>query len=91
MLVIVDESTSDIYPTHKEVQTFCRPGEGADTCIWLVYGAKGFKCTYYNKLSGPYVQWLEGKTVAKRDGCNYVAELDIGSLNFGKNEVYPLT
>jgi hypothetical protein len=63
--------------TTEEVRRLCRPGAGADTCIWLVAGS-GFQCLYYNRrvpsLTGDILEdrWRAGKTVAKRDGCDEI-------------------
>ncbi|MBA7589022.1 hypothetical protein ES708_31095 [subsurface metagenome] len=59
----------------EEMLRLCRPGAGADTCIWLVVGAEGFECLYFCRevpnLLGETLKdrWEAGKTVAKRDGC----------------------
>lgn len=61
-----------------EVKTLCRPGAGADTCIWLVGGGEGFDCLFYNRrvpsLTGEILEdrWRAGLTVAKRDGCDVI-------------------
>jgi len=65
----------------EEVKRLCRPGEGADTCIWLVASGEGFECLYYNReavsLTGERLvdRWEAGLTVAKRDGCEEVKQL----------------
>jgi len=62
----------------EEVKKLCRPGEGKDTCIWLVMGRDGFECLYYNRkavsLTGERLdeRWEQGLTVAKRDGCDLI-------------------
>lgn len=63
----------------EEVKRFCRPGTGADTCIWLVVGPYGFECLYFNRDEGRNLvgetleeRWKKGLTVAKRDGCEEV-------------------
>lgn len=62
----------------EEVNKLCRPAAGADTCIWLVVGNKGFECLYYNRravsLTGEILEerWRKGLTVAKRDGCDEI-------------------
>lgn len=62
----------------EEVKKLCRPGHGADTCIWLVSGGKGFECLYFNRravsLTGEILEdrWKAGLTVAKRDGCDEI-------------------
>ena len=61
----------------EEVKRLCRPGEGANTCIWLVIGNKGWECLYYCRDEGRNLigetleeRWKAGETVAKRDGCD---------------------
>lgn len=60
----------------------CKLGQGADCCIWLVAGQKGFECLYYARNEGRNLEgetleerWKAGKTVAKRDGCDEVKAL----------------
>ena len=71
-----------IFLSTEEVFKFCRPGAGADTCIWLAAGANGFECLYYNRggknLLGETLEqrWRNGKTVAKRDGCEEILKLE---------------
>ena len=65
-----------------EVKALCRPGEGADTCIWLVFGQGKFNCLFFNRrvpsLVGDILEdrWKGGLTVAKRDGCNEIREYE---------------
>ncbi|GAI20978.1 unnamed protein product [marine sediment metagenome] len=68
----------------EEALKLCRPGAGADTCIWLVVGGNGFECLYYNRKEGLNLEgetleerWKKGLTVAKRDGCNVVRRLEL--------------
>ena len=63
----------------EEVKRLCRPGAGADTCIWLVMGQDGFECLYFNRAEGRNLEgetleerWKAGRTVAKRDGCEEI-------------------
>ncbi len=64
-----------------EVMRLCKPGAGADTCIWLVVGGNGFECLYYNRevpnLLGDTLEdrWRKGLTVAKRNGCDEARKL----------------
>ena len=59
----------------EEVKQLCRPGAGADTCIWLVMGTEGWECLYFCRdapnLEGETLRqrWETGQTVAKRDRC----------------------
>jgi len=62
--------------SRDEAIELCRPGFGADTCIWLVVGKGGFECLYLNRRGGVSLtgerledRWKKGLTVAKRDGC----------------------
>ena len=62
----------------------CTPGMGADTCIWLIVGADGFECCYLNKPAALYERHRKGKTVAKRDGCSFVNNIDPAELDLGE-------
>ena len=55
----------------------CKPGEGDNTCIWLLVGTEGFECRYYNRPTGLVSRWRQGYTVAKRDGCEEVKRLGL--------------
>lgn len=80
MHVVVHDFHTEIFPTNEEVKRLCRPGAGADTCIWLLMGAKGWECSYHNKPGGLVDRWLAGKTTAKRDGCDDVRHLKLSEL-----------
>lgn len=77
-----DKNTA-IFLDKEEVMRLCRPGAGADTCIWLVAGADGFECLYYNRgvpnLLGETLEqrWRRGGTVAKRDGCDEIRKIEL--------------
>jgi len=68
--------------SREEVKKLCQPGEGADTCIWLVVGGEGFECLYFNRravsLTGEILEerWRKGLTVAKRDGCDVIRAVE---------------
>lgn len=73
-----------IFLTREEAMKLCRPGAGADTCIWLVVGGNGFECLFYNRKEGQNLKgetleerWKKGLTVAKRDGCDVVRSLKL--------------
>ncbi len=72
MTAIIGDWTTSIRPAAEEVNEMCRPGAGADTCAWLVCGAGGFECTYYNKPWALVDRFKRGETAAKRDGCEKV-------------------
>lgn len=91
MRAIIKNFTTDIYPSDEEVQELCRPGQGADTCIWLMMGPDGWFCSYYNRqgisLTGETLEerWCRGATVAKRDGCDKVKNMSFhqeGEITF---------
>lgn len=75
MNVIAHDCYTEIFLTEAEMKAQCRPGEGADTCIWLVFSGAGAECTYLNKLWSLVDRWRKGLTVAKRDGCDEVRSL----------------
>lgn len=69
----------------EEAMELCKPGAGPDTCIWFVVGAEGFGCVYFNRKGGRNLlgetleqRWKDGKTVAKRDGCEVLKRLHEG-------------
>ena len=71
----------------EEALKLCRPGAGADTCIWLVMGTDGWECLYYCRGEGVNLlgetleeRWKKGLTVAKRDGCDVVRSLKLANI-----------
>jgi hypothetical protein len=76
MKAIVSDWYTDIFPTNEEVKELCKPGEGPNTCVWLVIGAKGWECTMMHKNTALLSRWEKGNTVAKRDGCGKVNDFD---------------
>jgi len=78
---------TEIYPIEKEVKTLCRPGSGADTCVWLVVGGRGFECVCHNRPHILVDRWMEGKTVAKRDGCERVNNFSAFGTEGGEIDV----
>jgi len=59
----------------EEMKELCKPGEGADTCIWVLVSKHGFECSYYNRPTGLAARWIKRQTVAQRDGCQKVKEM----------------
>lgn len=60
-----------------EALKLCKPGEGDNTCIWLMVGSQGFCCHYYHRPTGLVSRWNQGLTVAKRNGCEEVKKLGL--------------
>ena len=58
--------------TREEVLELCKPGAGQDTCIWLLVGPNGFDCHYFARPTALCRRWIDGQTVAKRNGCELV-------------------
>lgn len=76
MRAVVYDWYTEVFPTAEEIRELCRPGAGADTCVWLVAGPDGMECTCLNK---PYLlskRHSDGLTVAKRDGCDKVKDFE---------------
>jgi len=77
----IEDLYTTIFQTDEEALEICRPGAGADTCIWLMMGQKGWECCYHDRrgvsLTGETLEerWKKGLTVAKRDGCDKVKSL----------------
>ena len=63
---------TDIYPEPEEVKQLCRPGEGENTCVWLIAGPSGFECSCHHRPAALLNRWINGETNAKRDGCDVV-------------------
>jgi len=76
MEIKVRDSHTVIFLTREEVLELCKPGEQGNTCVWLVVGADGFECTYFNRPSALLKRWVNGKTVARRNGCEKVKSLN---------------
>jgi len=74
MEVKVSDWHTDIIPTDEEVKRLCKPGAGADTCIWLVMSPKGWECVLNHKPHALVDRFLKGETTAKRDGCKEAEE-----------------
>ncbi len=72
MKAIVNDWYTDIFQTDEEVKTLCKPGAGADTCIWLLISGKGWECSSLHKNPALLKRWEDGDTNAKRDGCDKV-------------------
>lgn len=65
-----------LWPTKEEVKELCRPGEGKDTCIWLMSSEGGLECDFFNRPIPLFKQWARGLTSAQRSGCDPVKALD---------------
>ena len=50
-----------------DIQTQCKIGQGADTCIWIAMGADGFECLFHERPQ-MILNARPGMT-AQRDGC----------------------
>ena len=72
MRIAEGEFGKAIFLEPDELKKLCRPGAGADTCVWAMVGEKGPECGYYNRHPALERRWKAGKTVAKRDGCDIV-------------------
>lgn len=77
MRAIVHDCKTDIFPTKEEIKEYCKIGQGADCCLFLVVGSE-FECCYYNR--GPVLGLIErarkGLTNARREGCDKVANFE---------------
>jgi hypothetical protein len=87
MKVDVHDRHTNITLTTEEMKHLCTPGKGADTCIWLILGSEGFECSCLHRHPSLITRWKEGKTVAKRDGCDFVNTIDPSELNLGEQIV----
>lgn len=89
MKVYISGWHTDGFPTDEEVVKLCKPGEGADTCVWLVAGGNGFQCTCLHKNWSLMERFDDGLTIAKRDGCDFMNNFNPVGLDIGVHEVDP--
>jgi len=81
--IVKKSGHTDILLEYEEVKRLCRPGYGADTCVWLAMGRDGFECLYYRgdapNLLGETLRerWEKGLTVAKRNGCEEIRTVNV--------------
>ena len=69
-----------LLPTKEQVDTDCRIGQEADTCIWLMMDAvNGWECHYHTRPESLLKRWKDGLTSAKRDGCDRVRRMSFGN------------
>ena len=93
MIAKVKDWYTDIYLTKEEIKSseLCNIGQKEKTCIWLIVGPDGFECTYYHKPHALLDRFLEGKTIAKKDGCDFVKnEINPSEIGCGKFTFNPL-
>jgi len=81
MKAIVEDWYTDIFPTDEEVKEFCKPGQGANTCIWLIMAPTGWECCCMHRPSALLDRWERGLTNAKRDGCDKVNHFNPAGLD----------
>jgi hypothetical protein len=86
MIAVVGDYFTDIFLTTDEVAEFCKPGEEANTCIWLLMGPGGWECCCHRKPSSLVARWENGETTAKRDGCEKVNKMSFVGRGPGEIE-----
>ena len=47
MKAIIGEYSCSVYPTDEDIQTECKIGQGADTCIFITMSAMGGSVSDY--------------------------------------------
>ena len=88
MKAIVYDAHTDIFPTDEEVKQVCKMGQGAECCVWLTVDARGFVCRAMNKPGILMDRFRDGKTGAKRDGCDIIRNWSPLGLE-GEVEIQP--
>jgi len=78
---------TDIELSDTEVKELCKPGEGADTCSWLVVGVNGFECCCLHKPHLLLDRHKKKEMTALRNGCDEVKGLDVMQLGIGSHEI----
>jgi len=87
MIVTVHDWHTNITLDPEEMKHLCTPGKESDTCIWLVLSPNGFECTCLNRPPSLASRWAAGNTIAKRDGCDFVNNIDPSELGAGKHVI----
>ena len=73
--------STEIFPTDEETVSNCHIGEGEDACILLTMGAGGWECMALQPMGETLrVRASEGRTMAKRTGCNQVDNFNPAGL-----------
>lgn len=68
MRAVIGDFETDIYLEKSEALEHCRPGEGPETCVWLLCGSQGWQCSAYHKPWALVERHRRGETSAKREG-----------------------
>ena len=92
MKIHVKEWHTDIYPDDKEIkaESLCNiAGPPKDTCVWLVVASTGFECTCLHRITILAERFRRGETNAKKDGCDFVNNLNIQELGVGEHILTP--
>ena len=78
MKAIVYDCYTEIFPNDKEIETYCKIGQGADCCIFLVVSGEGFECCYHNRsgVGNLLERARAGLTNARREGCDTAKNFD---------------
>jgi len=83
----VFEWHAEIKLSDTEVKELCKPGDGANTCSWLVAGTDGFKCCCLHKPHALLDRHEKKEMTALRDGCDEVKGLNMIQLGMGLHEI----
>lgn len=87
MMANVSGWYTDIYLSLDEVKELCKPGEGANTCSWLLHGSHGFECCYHHKNPSLLKRHEEKSMIALRDGCYRVKQFNPVGMSMGIHEI----
>lgn len=74
MKVYVDEWSTQVTPSEKDIQTECRPNSGADACVYLVTSSKGSICKYNQYAFNWNLDNILKESIAQRKGCQRVID-----------------
>jgi hypothetical protein len=86
MKAIINDFNTEIFPTNEEVKQVCKMGQGAECCVWLLIGARGFECVFMNRPHDLIERINNNSMVAKRNGCE-----EMNSFNPRESEgTYPI-
>ena len=89
MRAIIHGFHTEIFPNEGEVKRLCKPGQGADTCVFLAFTRDGWECFGLNKRPIMFVidRAEREETHARRMGCRAVLEWSPLGLDLGEVDI----
>ena len=86
MRVQIEGYYTDVFPTTDEVTQLCLPGS-TNTCAFLMMGPTGWECCCLHRHPSIVKRLAEGTMNAKREGCDFVNNLNVQAIGLGSHEI----